>query len=259
MPYYKKIAVFGATSGIGKAIAIRAIEDGSFVIVIGRRKENLAELVQQYGHERVQACPFDITQLESIPNFVTNITSTHSDLDAVFLNSGIQRSIDFAKPDEVDMQQIQEEFTTNYLSQLALTKAFLSSLLKTEHETSLIYTTSGLALVPMTRCPNYCASKAAMHSFILTLREQLKATKVKVVELYPPAVQTELHDKKHQPQIEDGNKIGMPLDDFLEEAWAGLTAGKDQVPVGGAKQAFEKFENAKQEVFADRVKQMAGK
>ena len=54
----------------------------------------------------------------------------------------------------------------------------------------LVSTTSGLALVPMLRCPNYCASKAAMHHFILCLREQLKETKVKVVELYPPAVQS---------------------------------------------------------------------
>ncbi|KAL9619517.1 MAG: hypothetical protein Q9160_005880 [Pyrenula sp. 1 TL-2023] len=69
----------------------------------------------------------------------------------------------------------------------------------------------------MVRAPNYSASKAALHSFILVLREQLKGSKVKVIEIYPPAVQTELHDEKHQPEIRNGNKIGMPLADFTEE------------------------------------------
>lgn len=51
-------------------------------------------------------------------------------------------------------------------------------------------TTSGLALVPITRCPNYCASKAALHHWILVLRKQLRGSKVKIVELFPPAVQS---------------------------------------------------------------------
>lgn len=70
----------------------------------------------------------------------------------------------------------------------------------------------------MIRCPNYCASKAALHHFILVLREQLKngPGNIQVIEIFPPAVQTELHDEKHQPDIKNGSQIGMPLKDFTE-------------------------------------------
>jgi short-subunit dehydrogenase involved in D-alanine esterification of teichoic acids len=193
------------------------VEDGSFVIAVGRRKENLEALVHQYGHDKVQAVPFDITQLESIPHFAANIMNTHSDVDCVLLNSGIQRSTDFSDPEAVDMDVVQLEFTTNYIAQLALTKAFLPFLQQKQHESALIYMTSSLALVPILRCPNYCASKAALHQFVLCLRQQLKNSKVKVIEVLPPAVQTELHDEKHQPDIKDGRSMGMPLDEFTDQ------------------------------------------
>ena len=160
------------------------------------------------------------TKLESIPHFVQNITSTHPDVDCVLLNSGIQRKTDFSDPDSIDLDAINLEFTTNYISQLALTKAFLPFFQKKGQdgkESALIYVTSGLALVPITRCSNYCASKAALHQFILCLREQLKNSNIKVVELFPPAVQTELHDEKHQPDIKNGGQIGMPLEEFVQK------------------------------------------
>lgn len=151
--------------------------------------------------------------LDSLPNFVVNLTSTHPDLDLVFLNSGVQYGVDFTKPDEVKLDKIQEEVMLNYISPVACTKAFLPFLMSRAKEgkpASILYTTSSLALVPIFTVPNYCATKAAMHSFILTLREQLKDTGVGVLELFPPAVQTELHG-------EHGKHVGMPLDEFTDE------------------------------------------
>ena len=125
-------------------------------------------------------------------------------------------------------------------------------------------TTSGLALVPILRCANYCASKAALHHYILCLREQLKDSNVKVVELFPPAVQSksiaatdvqmlttlaELHDEKHQPEIKNGGSIGMPLNAFINEAYEGLAAGKEEVAVEKAKGWYEAFEPQRQKVF----------
>ncbi|KAI1614192.1 hypothetical protein EDD37DRAFT_682945 [Exophiala viscosa] len=255
---YRKVLVIGATSGIGKALAERLIQEGSFVIAVGRRRENLEALVQQHGHDKCQAVPFDITKLESIPHFVTNITGTHNDLDCVILNSGIQRKTDWSDSDSIDLDTIQLEMTTNYISQIALTKAFLPFLRKKDSESSLVYVTSGLALVPIPRCSNYCASKAALHHFILCLRQSLKDTKVKVVELLPPAVQTELHDEKHQPDIKNGSSMGMPLDQFTDQAYAGLANGSEQIPVGMAQQSFDNFEIKRQEGFAKMVKMMSG-
>ncbi|KAI4130493.1 MAG: hypothetical protein LQ338_001724 [Usnochroma carphineum] len=250
MPFpYKRVLVIGATSGIGEALASRFIEEGANVIAVGRRKENLEAFVHKHGKDKATAVPFDITELDKIPNFAANITSTYDDLDCVFMNSGIQRSLDFSKPDTVDLDTIQTEYKTNYLSFLALTKAFLPFLQNKQQESSLIFTTSGLALVPVTRCPNYCASKAALHHWILVLRKQLRNSKIKVVELFPPAVQTELHDEKNQPDIKNGRQIGMPLDQFTNEAYAGIAAGKEEVCVGDAAGWYNAFEPQRQQIF----------
>ena len=92
------------------------------------------------------------------------------------------------------------------------------------------------------------------------LREQLKngAGDVKVVELFPPAVQTELHDTKHQPDLQNGHQLGMPLKDFTEQTWAGLTAGKDQIAVGMSERSFNGWEQERQKAFHHMTQAMAG-
>ena len=72
MPFqYKKVLVIGATSGIGEALADRMIQEGSYVIAVGRRKDKLEEFVHRHGKDKSSAVPFDITEMEKIPNFVT--------------------------------------------------------------------------------------------------------------------------------------------------------------------------------------------
>jgi short-subunit dehydrogenase involved in D-alanine esterification of teichoic acids len=248
---YNKVLILGATSGIGWALAEKIVQNGTSVIIVGRRKEKLDEFQNKHGSDKVASFVFDITALDKIPQFVADVTSAHPDLDAVFLNSGMQRGFDFSKPETVDLALLEEEFKTNYLSYMHLTTAFIPFLQKQKSETSLIYTTSGLALLPLPRYPNYCASKAALHHMILVLREQLKSGPgdIKVIEIFPPAVQTELHDAKHQPDITNGSSIGMPLGEFTEEAWKGLVEGKEQIPVGFVGKAFEAFEGKRQEMF----------
>jgi len=259
---YQTVLVLGATSGIGLALAEKLISNGSFVIAVGRRQENLDSLVKKHGSEKAAGVKFDITDLEGIPSFVEKITKEFPKLDCVFLNSGIQRGIDFTKPETIDLDSVQTEMTTNYISQIHLLKQLLPFLQAQSSPTSLIFTTSGLALVPLLRAPNYSASKAAMHHLILCLRRQLqdmKENNVKIVEILPPAVQTELHDAKHQPDIKDGGNIGMTMDEFMAEAWEGLCEGMQDVPVGTSRRSYgqdgEGWEVKRQEAF----KMMAGK
>ncbi|KAI4761633.1 NAD(P)-binding protein [Aureobasidium sp. EXF-12344] len=252
MPFnYNKVLVLGATSGIGRALASKLVEHGTSVIVTGRRQEKLDEFVSEHGKEKAEAVQFDITQLDKIPGFVKSIMESHPDIDSIFLNSGIQRGFDFSKPESIDLSSVSEEMNTNYISYIHLVTAFTPYLQKQSKQTSFIFTTSGLALVPMMRCPNYCASKAALHHFILVLREQLKngPGNISVIEIFPPAVQTELHDAKHQPDIKNGAQIGMPLKDFTDATWAGLEAGKDQIPVGMSESSFNGWEQERQKAF----------
>ena len=257
---YKKVLILGATSGIGEALASKFISEGSSVIVVGRRQDKLDSFVSSHGSDKASAIQLDITDLTSIPSFAAKVTKEHSDLDCVLLNSGIQRGFDFSRPDTVDLSVIEQEFKTNYISYIHLTMAFLPFLQSKCKRSALIYTTSGLALTPILRCANYCASKAALHHWIMVLREQLKDSdeNIKVIELLPPAVQTELHDKKHQPDIENGGQIGMPLDQYIEETWQGLSEGKTSIPVGMSARGYapDGFETNRQQVFQGIVAQM---
>ncbi|KAJ5916127.1 hypothetical protein N7504_000142 [Penicillium tannophilum] len=248
---YKKVLVIGATSGIGKALATKLVENGTQIIISGRRKENLDTFIEQHGADKVKSKVFDIMKLDQIPQFASEMIAENPDLDCVFVNSGIQRPFDFSKPETVDLDIFDQELITNYTSAVHLSKAFIPHLQKQETQTALAFTTSQMALIPMMRCPNYGASKAALHHFILALRTQLHdgPGDVKVLEIYPPAVQTELHDAKHQPDLKDGHLIGMPLQQFVDEVWTRLSNGEDQIPVGSAKDIFEAFEVKRQEMY----------
>jgi short-subunit dehydrogenase involved in D-alanine esterification of teichoic acids len=181
---------------------------------------------------------------------VADVTAENPDLDCMFVNSGILRPFDFSKPQSVDMDVFDQELITNYSSAVHLAKAFVPHLQK-QATAAIAFTTSQIALVPMMRCPNYGASKAALHHFILALRTQLQdgPGNIKVVEIYPPAVQTELHDAKHQPDLKDGHLIGMPLQEFIDEVWRQLCRGEEQVVVGSAREIFEAFEIKRQELY----------
>ncbi|KAL4979711.1 hypothetical protein BDW66DRAFT_157162 [Aspergillus desertorum] len=228
---YKHILVIGATSGIGRAMAERFVENGAKVTVVGRRKERLDAFVSKYGEDKAQSMVFDITQTDKIPEFATEVTTKYPDIDSVYLNAGIQRAHDLTQEGGWDLQQFNAEFHTNFTSAVSLVHAFLP-FLKGKAETqpaSFIFTGTNLAIVPAASMPAYSASKTALNVFVLSLREQLKqSSKLKVIEISPPAVQTELHDYMGA----HGAQMGMPLDQFVDEAFSGLQKGLDQVIVG---------------------------
>ncbi|KAL4749397.1 hypothetical protein BDW72DRAFT_204760 [Aspergillus terricola var. indicus] len=256
----KVTLIIGATSGIGRALAARLVENGIPVVISGRREENLQEFVRQHGSDKVKSKVVDVTKLDQIPKFASEVLVENPDIDCIFVNSGIQRPFDFSKPDTVDLSIFDQELVTNYTSAVYLSKAFIPHLQAQKKQTSLIFTTSQMALVPMVRCPNYGASKAALHHFILALRAQLQdgPGDVRVVEIYPPAVQTELHDTKHQPDLKDGHLIGMPLDEFTDEVWARLRDGEEQIAVGSAREIFEAFESKRQGLYEEMTKMLTG-
>ena len=215
------------------------MQNGAHVIVVGRRQERLDAFVKEHGPNKASAMTFDVHK-------------SHPDLDLVFLNSGIQNDFNWGDPKSVDLSKLDYEVTTNYLSYIHLTTAFLPYL-ELQSKTapaSIVFTTSGLALLPITTCPNYCATKAALHHWIMCLRVQLKksSSKVKVIEILPPAVRTELHDR-----YEGGREMGIPMDEFLNDTWGGLIAGHEQVAAGFVKARIApgSWEAQRQEEFAN--------
>lgn len=251
----KKVIVFGATSGIGVALAEKYIAAGSHVLAVGRREERLESLQSKHGKSKVSFYTFDISGVKEIQEFVEKVLEEHQDLDSAVLNAGIQHSFDFSEPETVDLNKLDHEWTTNYISYVHLTHALLPHLLKKKNS-SVVYISSGLALVHSARQLNYSATKAALHAFVLSLRRQLCNKTTKVVEIIPPAVKTELHDS--QP----GLKMlvePMSLEDFTKEAWEGLTSGKDQIFVGSfVKKMQDGFEGQRQEMFETLNKAWTG-
>lgn len=195
-----------------------------------------------------------------IPQFAADVIAENPDLDCVFVNAGIQRPFDFSKTDTVDLDIFDQELITNYTAPVRIAKAFIPHLQKQKTQSALAFTTSQLAIIPMLRCPNYGASKAALHHFIMTLRTQMQEGPgdVKVLEIFPPAVQTELHDTKHQPDLKNGNLIGMPLQEFIEETWTQLCAGEDQIAVGSAKEIFDAIEPKRYEIYDNMTQLLTG-
>lgn len=259
-PLYRKALIIGATSGIGEAFAAKLVSTGTPVIIVGRRKDRLDSFVQTHGAEKVTAIQFDVTDLAGIPAFTKSVLAAHPDIDSVVVNSGIQRAFDFTKPESLDLDGIGLEVSTNYLSAVHLTSAFLPHLksLGPERRGYLVYISATLGLIPsLIRTPNYNASKAALHTFLMSIRQQLKEDpthsydSVRLVEVFPPAVQTELHDTKHQPDLVNGGEIGMPLAEFTEKLFEGLKGDEEQFAIGPGEKLLGEggWETQRQQLF----------
>ncbi|KZT05921.1 NAD(P)-binding protein [Laetiporus sulphureus 93-53] len=248
----KCVLVIGATAGIGRALAlvIHELPSKPTVIVAGRRQERLDELTEE--GDRIKAVNFDVNSgRDALKSSVQDIVTNYPDLDAVMFSSGIQHIFDFKKPESVDLDKLETELNTNYTSIIRMTTFFLPHFLKLSERgrpSFIITVTSGLAIVPGPWVPNYCATKAALHSFSLSLDQQLKDTNVTVMEIIPPLVESELHD--HQGTTPKYSKFWMPLDEFTKGAMEGLKRGDLQIPVGTAAQQWEVFEKGKAEKAA---------
>ncbi|KAI8275190.1 hypothetical protein K4K59_010343 [Colletotrichum sp. SAR11_240] len=248
--FFKNDPYYPLPSMKGAALTARLIANGTFVIAVARRKDRLQTLLDAHGPDKVAAEPYDMTDLEGMPEWVNKLS--------------IQRSIDFTSPTSISLPNITSELTTNYLAPLHLITHFLPHLqsLKTTQPAAaahIVLVSSGLALVPIPRCPNYCATKSALHSLAWTLRTQLAAhdasSHVRVIEVVPPAVQTELHSIQPDLVAAGQANFGMPLEEFTEETWTALEEGKeDEIIVGPAKN-FAHVETDRKKMF-DRMAEM---
>ncbi|TGO38048.1 hypothetical protein BHYA_0083g00270 [Botrytis hyacinthi] len=223
---YKHVLLIGATSGIGLAMAEHLVQ-GCKVTVVGRRKDRLDEFVAKHG-DKAKSISFDIGDTEKASQFAADVIESSPDIDCVFLNAGYQRKHDFSKPESVDIKSFIYETHVNFTSFVVLTHAFLPYLLEKKQETSFIYTTTNLSMVPAASLSGYSASKAALSAFILCLRDDLRDTSVKVIELSPPLVQTEIHDYMGP----HGRDMGMPIGEFTAKAYTGLCSGEDTIFIG---------------------------
>jgi uncharacterized oxidoreductase len=200
------ILITGGGSGIGRGLAEALQAAGNHVIISGRRKALLEEVVE--ANSGMKSLVLDIEDRSSIRAFASRLASEFPALNVLINNAGIMRTENLLDQQD-DLSDAEAIVTTNLLGPIRMTAALLPLLRKHESST-IINVTSGLAFVPLAPTPTYNATKAAIHSYTLSLRYQLKGTTTEVLEIIPPYVQTDLMNGAEDPRA-------MPLADFIKE------------------------------------------
>jgi uncharacterized oxidoreductase len=184
----KIIFITGATKGIGFELAKLLSEKGNTVIVGGRNEQILSQINQDFP--KLNTLYFDALDDENIRVVKNAFQSEYGKLDVLINNAAICNSYNFVEKD-VLFEEIDKEIMTNIASPMKLTKQFLP-LLNHANEAAIVNITSGVAYLPMRSLPVYSATKAALQSFTISLRESLLNTKIAVFEALPPLVDTQM-------------------------------------------------------------------
>ncbi len=202
------ILITGGTSGIGRALAEAFHQRDNRVIIAGRRQALLDEI--SAAHPGMQGMRLDADDPLAIEMFASDVQKRFPGLNVLINNAGISRPEDLTAS-RIDLSAARSIIQTNILGVLGLTAALLPTLTRQPFAT-IITTSSGLAFMPSAGFPAYSASKAFLHSWLQSLRFQIRTSPVEVLELVAPYVQTELTG---QGQAADPH--AMPLADYVAE------------------------------------------
>lgn len=212
-----KILITGGGSGIGLGLTEKFLEENNTVIICGRREDVLNQVREKYPSLIIKQC--DLSSVAGRQDLFEWISSNHPDLDVLVNNAGIQNWMGIT--DEHFFQRAQEEIKINIEAPLHLTSLFL----KLSSLRTIINVTSGLSFVPLIKAPVYSATKAFFHSFTLSLRALLQEKNIEVIEMVPPALNTDLGGKG----LHD---FAPPVSDFVAAVFEQLRAGKPQLTFG---------------------------
>lgn len=174
------ILMTGGGSGIGEALAHRFHDRGDTVIIAGRRRDALEAAAR--GRDRIHVVTLDVEDGAAVDAFAAKVVADFPALNVLFNNAGIMRFEDLTR--RRDLSDAEATLTTNLLGPIRLTNALIEHL-TAQPDAAIVNVTSGLAFVPLVATPTYSATKAAIHSYTVSLRTQL-AGKVEVIELAPP-------------------------------------------------------------------------
>ena len=217
------IFITGGGSGIGRALAEALHQRGNKVIISGRRKANLAATIE--ANPGIDSIELDIVDPASIRRVSAELISRYPKLNVLINNAGIMLVDDVAG--YVDDELISSTITTNLIGPIRLTGSLIEHLKKQE-SAAVLNVSSVLGFVPMAIAAVYSSTKAALHSYSQSLRFKLRKTRVRVLEVIPPWVRTELLNSSEESRA-------MPLDEFLQETMEALATDADEIMVAGAK------------------------
>ncbi len=217
------VFITGGGSGIGRALAEALHEQGNQVIISGRRKENLSKTVE--ANSGMDSIDLDLTSQASIARAASELIAKYPKLNVLINNAGIMETDDAAT--EIDDNLLVSTVTTNLLGPVRMTSVLIEHL-KHQKSATILMVSSVLAFTPMAKTAVYSSTKAAIHSYTQSLRFKLRNTSVRVLELIPPWVQTDLLNSSNEPRA-------MPLAEFTKETMDVLANDAQEILVERAK------------------------
>jgi uncharacterized oxidoreductase len=216
------VLITGGASGIGLALGERFLKAGCTVIVCGRREDKLREVKREFPELYIRVCDVSV-ESERIELFRW-ATSEFPALNVLVNNAGIQQRVDLLDASE-EWSYYHREIAANFDAPVHLAMLFVPHL-KEQPRAAILNVSSGLAITPGAWVPIYSATKSALHAFTISLRLQLAKTKVEVIEVLPPAVNTDLGGIGL-------HTFGAPLNDFADSVFSELDSGKQEIGYGG--------------------------
>jgi uncharacterized oxidoreductase len=239
----KTVLITGGATGIGLALAEEFLKRHNTVLICGRREKALAAAGKRHPDLHTFRC--DVADPDARLALHRWATGEFPGLSILVNNAGIQRQLDFRRGvEELDSQE--SEIRINLEAPVHLSALFLPHLLSRE-EAAVINVSSGLAFVPLAIMPVYCATKAAMHSFSLSLRHQLGRTAVKVFEVIPPTTDTELDRGARSARSQRDR--GIPPAEVAATVMAGMDRDEYEIAVGAAKGLVAASRSSFEQVF----------
>jgi uncharacterized oxidoreductase len=219
----RTVLVTGGTGGIGLGIAEAFHRFKSRVIVCGRDQKKLSAVTERFPD--ITALPCDVGRAQDRKRLAAEVLRRFPDLDILVNNAGIQRYVDLEKGYD-ELKSGEDEITINFVAVVELTALFIGHLMK-RPSAAVINVSSGLGFMPMLDTPVYNATKAAIHTYSLVLREQLKGTSVRVIEVVPPMVDTGLNKEGR-----DGAHLrfrGISVSKYIPTVMKGLENDADMI------------------------------
>ena len=218
------ILITGGGSGIGRGLAEAFHDRGNKVIITGRRQERLSVVCE--ANPGMTSAVLDIRDPQAVKRVTAQIIADHPTLNVLVNNAGIMELDDVTGP--VDEELLVATVTTNLGGPIRMSGALVGHL-KNQPNPVIINVSSILAFVPLVPTAAYSATKAALHSYTLSQRYKMRSIGIRVVEIAPPWVRTELLNSLEEERA-------MPLDDFIEGAMGMLATDADEILVGQAPQ-----------------------
>lgn len=219
------ILITGGTSGIGLEFVKQLTEQGANLIVTGRSTAGLNEAKRQFP--TIQFVQSDVSNPNDIEQLYKEVTQRFPDLNMIINNAGLMRLIDL-QDTSIDLENLVREIATNLSGTIQMVHQFLPHLIK-QPSAAIVNVSSAIAFMPYSSAPIYSASKAGVHAYTKALRLQLEKTNVRVVEVIPPGVNTNLQNdwvlQPNQSQLMDADKM-------VSEAIRGILKDKLEIKPG---------------------------